>query len=115
MSALQSFFLDRFIAEDFFELYKGVLPDFNLMIDQMVSGPCLAMEVRQDNVWPSFKNLCGAFDPKIGASKGERDTLRQLYGIDRARNAVHCTDMPEEGVLECEYFFVLMQERKVPF
>jgi len=25
--------LDRTIAEDFFELYKGVLPDFNQMID----------------------------------------------------------------------------------
>ena len=33
VSALQSFFLDRTIAEDFFELYKGVLPDFNQMID----------------------------------------------------------------------------------
>ncbi len=33
ISALQSFFLDRSIAEDFFELYKGILPDFNQMID----------------------------------------------------------------------------------
>lgn len=70
------------------------------------------MEVRQDNVVQSFKALCGAFDPKIGAAKGEKDTLRQLFGIDRIKNAVHCTDMPDEGVLDCEYFFVLLQEAK---
>lgn len=33
ISALQSFFLDRSTAEDFFELYKGVLPDYIQMID----------------------------------------------------------------------------------
>lgn len=25
---------------------------------------------------------------------------RAKYGLDRVRNAVHCTDMPEDGVLE---------------
>lgn len=27
-------------------------------------------------------------------------TLRALYGKDKVKNAVHCTDMPEDGVLE---------------
>jgi hypothetical protein len=26
------------------------------------------------------------------------------------RNAVHCTDLPEDGTLECEYFFSIMQK-----
>ena len=79
------------------------------MLDQMVSGPCIVMEIRQENVVASFKALCGCYDPKIGASKaGEKDTIRQLFGIDRIRNAVHCTDLPEEGPLEVEYFFVLL-------
>jgi len=43
----------------------------------MVSGPCIAMEIRQDNVVGSFKKLCGAYDPRIGASKErEGDTIR---------------------------------------
>jgi nucleoside-diphosphate kinase len=47
------------------------------MLDQMVSGPCMVMEIRQENVVASFKALCGAYDPKIGASKGqEKDTIR---------------------------------------
>lgn len=90
-----------------------MLPDFGSMIDQMVSGPCIAMEIRQDNAVASFKTLCGSYDPKVGASKGETETIRQIFGQDKARNAVHCTDMPDEGVLECEYFFVLMQEKKL--
>lgn len=76
ISAMQSFFLDRATAEEFFELYKGVLPDFSAMIDQIVSGPCIALEVRQDNVVQGFKSLCGCYDPAVGASKGERSTIR---------------------------------------
>lgn len=28
------------------------------------------------------------------------NTLRALYGKDKVKNAVHCTDLPEDGVLE---------------
>ena len=66
------------------------------------------MEVRQDNVVPAFKSLCGCYDPVMGNAKGEQSSIRQLWGIDRVKNAVHCTDVIEEGILECEYFFVLM-------
>ena len=27
-------------------------------------------------------------------------TLRALYGKDKVKNSVHCTDLPEDGVLE---------------
>ena len=30
-------------------------------------------------------------------------TLRAQYGLDRVRNAVHCTDLPEDGLLEVEH------------
>eukprot|EP00347_Sterkiella_histriomuscorum_P017719 403348257 len=112
ISAMQTFFLDRATAEEFFELYKGVVPDYSQVIDQMVSGPTIALEVRQDNVVQGLKAVCGCYDPLIGLQKNEQNTIRQIFGIDKIRNAVHCTDVKEEGVLECEYFFVLMQERK---
>lgn len=28
------------------------------------------------------------------------NTLRALYGKDKVKNAIHCTDLPEDGVLE---------------
>ena len=43
---MQTFFLERNEAEEFFELYKGVHPEYNSMIDQCVSGPIIALEVR---------------------------------------------------------------------
>jgi hypothetical protein len=35
--------------------------------------------------------------------------FRAKFGLDRVRNAVHCTDLPEDGTLECEYFFKILQ------
>jgi len=34
--------------------------------------------------------------------------FRAKFGLDRVRNAVHCTDMPEDGNLEVQYFFQLL-------
>ncbi len=75
-----------------------------------MSGPCLALEVRQENVVHAFKGLCGAYNPQVGKGRGERDTLRAQFGVDLHRNGVHCTDLPEDAQLECEFFFVLHQE-----
>ena len=38
--------MDRQAAEEFFELYKGVLPEFKQMAEHLTTGPCLAMEIR---------------------------------------------------------------------
>lgn len=46
ISSMEMFALDRPTAEEFFEVYKGVLPEFVDMIEQMTSGPCIVMEVR---------------------------------------------------------------------
>jgi nucleoside-diphosphate kinase len=36
-------------------------------------------------------------------------SLRALFGRDKVKNAVHCTDLPEDGILEVEYFFNILQ------
>lgn len=46
ISAMQMFHLDRPTAEEFFEIYQGVLPEFPQMTEQMTTGPCIAMEIR---------------------------------------------------------------------
>jgi len=46
ISSMQMFSLDRPTAEEFFEVYKGVLPEFVGMVDHMTSGPCIVMEIR---------------------------------------------------------------------
>lgn len=46
ISAMEMFYLERKKAEEFFELYKGVLPDFSSLIDNVIQGPIIVMEVR---------------------------------------------------------------------
>ncbi len=46
ISAMEMFSLDKPTAEEFFEVYKGVLPEFVEIIEQMTSGPCIALEIR---------------------------------------------------------------------
>ena len=49
-------------------------------------------------------------DPDI-AKNLRPNTIRSRFGHSRTINAVHCTDLEEDGVLECEYFFVLLQQQ----
>lgn len=32
-----------------------------------------------------------------------------IYGCMQVKNAVHCTDLPEDGGIESRYFFQLLQ------
>jgi nucleoside-diphosphate kinase len=66
------------------------------------------MEIRQENVVETFRALSGPMDPEIAKSL-RPNTLRARFGVDRVRNAVHCTDLPEDGVLESQYFFQIQQ------
>lgn len=44
-------------------------------------------------------NLC-VFIPQEISRRLRPNTLRALYGKDKVKNAVHCTDLPEDGILE---------------
>lgn len=70
----------------------------------MTTGPCIVLEVRQENAVVSFRELCGPIDAEIAKSL-RPNSLRARFGVDRVKNAIHCTDLPEDGVLESEYFF----------
>lgn len=109
ISAMEMFTLTKPTAEEFFEIYKGVLPEFIGMIEHMTTGPCIVLEVRQENVIKTFRDLAGPLDPEI-AKNLRPNTLRAKFGVDRARNAIHCTDLQTDGALESEYFFKLLQE-----
>jgi len=89
--------------------YKGVLPEFVGMVEHMTTGPCIVLEVRQENAVKSFRDLCGPTDPEI-AKYLRPNTIRAKFGHSRTINAVHCTDLEEDGLLEVEYFFSIQQQ-----
>lgn len=108
ISACEMFYLNRKTIEEFYSVYKGVLPEYLPVIEHLSNGPSVVLEVRQENAVSSFRSFVGPHDPEI-AKHLKPDTLRAKFGHDKVKNAVHCTDMPEDGVLECEYFFNLLQ------
>ncbi|XP_053772017.1 nucleoside diphosphate kinase homolog 7 isoform X2 [Desmodus rotundus] len=107
ISAMQMFNMDRVNVEEFYEVYKGVVSEYNEMVTEMYSGPCVAIEVQQTNPTRTFREFCGPADPEI-ARHLRPGTLRATFGKTKVQNAVHCTDLPEDGLLEVQYFFKIL-------
>lgn len=107
VSSMEMFYLDKATAEDFFDVYKGVLPEYAPIVTHVISGPVIAMEIRQDDVVNKLRSLVGPHDPEL-AKTLRPNTIRAFFGKDRVRNVCHCTDLTEDGVLECQYFFELL-------
>ncbi|XP_015347351.2 nucleoside diphosphate kinase 7 isoform X4 [Marmota marmota marmota] len=107
ISAIQMFNMDRVNVEEFYEVYKGVVTEYNEMVTELYSGPCVAMEIQQNNSTKTFREFCGPADPEI-ARHLRPGTLRAIFGKTKIQNAVHCTDLPEDGLLEVQYFFKIL-------
>ncbi|KAM7178118.1 nucleoside diphosphate kinase homolog 7 isoform 2-T2 [Macrochelys suwanniensis] len=99
ISALQLFNMERANVEEFYEIYKGVVAEYAEMVTELCSGPCIALEIRQLDPQNVFRDFCGPSDPEI-ARHLRPGTLRAIFGKNKIQNAVHCTDLPEDGLLE---------------
>ena len=58
-----------------------------------------------------LRKLCGPHHPEE-ANRLNRHSIRALFGRSISENAVHCTDLAEDGPIECEYFFTLLRANK---
>ncbi|XP_024525284.1 nucleoside diphosphate kinase 7 isoform X2 [Selaginella moellendorffii] len=108
ITAMELVTFGRPSALDFYELYNGVCSDYHAMAQELSVGPFIAMEVcyesGDDNPVNDFRDFCGP--PDAAMCKALRpSTLRAQYGINKVKNAIHCTDLPEDGVTECTYVF----------
>ncbi|KAJ1637156.1 nucleoside diphosphate kinase [Pavlovales sp. CCMP2436] len=95
-------------AEEFLEVYKGVIPEYREYVDELSSGVCFAAEVTyspapHESV-RALRELAGAPDPEV-ARLLQKQSIRALFSQSKVKNCVHCTDLPEDGPLEVEYFF----------
>ncbi|KAK3749335.1 hypothetical protein RRG08_056215 [Elysia crispata] len=110
INTIQQFDLEKANVEEFYEVYKGVLHEYPGMVNELCSGPVMAMEISgrgSDNISEAFRETCGPMDPEIARHLRPR-TLRALFGLTKVQNAVHCTDLPEDAPLEVEYFFKIL-------
>jgi nucleoside-diphosphate kinase len=108
VAAVEMFNLKRSEAAEFLEVYDGVLPESGEGVTELCSGPCIAMELRAIDAVRAFREIVGPFDVEM-AKAIRSNTLRAKFGVDKVHNAVHCTDLPEDAVSECQYFFELLQ------
>ena len=109
ISAIGMFNIEKANAEEFYEIYKGVVREYTQMVEELCSGPCVAIEITCDHKQPQqlFRDFVGPCDPEIARHLRPK-TLRAIYGKDKVLNAIHCTDLPEDQTLEVEYFFKIL-------
>jgi nucleoside-diphosphate kinase len=50
ISGAQMFNLSRPQIEEFYDVYKGILPEYLPLIEHMSNGPTIILEVRQEDV-----------------------------------------------------------------
>ena len=110
ITAIEMFNLNKEEVEEFLEVYKGVLPEYGLLIEEMKNGNLIAMMIQgEGNVVQSLRKICGPHDPQV-AKVLRGDSLRSEFGKDKVKNGIHCTDLEDDGILECEFFFSVMQK-----
>lgn len=114
ITALQMIYLTSTTADEFLEVYKGVVSDFHALLMSFLDGPCVALEIsgKDDdgdiNVHQEFRQFAGPFDSDV-ARQIRPQTIRGVFGVDKYKNAIHCTDLPEDTTLELEYFFKILE------
>ncbi|XP_073957740.1 nucleoside diphosphate kinase homolog 7 [Choristoneura fumiferana] len=111
VTALNMIVVENVNAAEFYEVYKGIVPEYKGMVEELASGPCVAMELQIQNktlnTAVEFRKLVGPSDPEI-ARLLRPHTLRAKLGNTKVQNAIHCSDLAEDGLLEVEYFFKIL-------
>ena len=115
ITAIQMFRLDKETAAEFLAVYKGVFPQYIELVDEMSSGSLIALEVKRDSnftgdVVEDFRAEAGPWDFSV-ACELQPQSIRAKFGRNSVANAIHCTDLPKDGVIECEYFFKVLAGR----
>lgn len=81
------------------------------MVKQLSSGRCIVLEISHPDfnseTVSKFRELVGPSDPELARTIRPK-SLRGRYGRSKDENALHCTDLPEDGNLEVEYFFKVL-------
>ena len=56
--------IEKANAEEFLEIYKGVVSEYKAMTEELSNGPSVAMEIiGKEDVPHSFREFCGPADP----------------------------------------------------
>ena len=87
-------------ARAFYAVHKE-RPFFPDLVKFMTSGPAVVMAIEGENAIARYREVMGPTDSK----KAPAGTIRNKYGTDIERNAVHGSDGPDTAKVELSFFF----------
>ena len=87
-------------AKGFYHVHRE-RPFFKDLVSFMTSGPCIVQVLEGENAIARNRELMGATDSKKAAA----GTIRQKFGTDIEKNAVHGSDAVETAKYEIGFFF----------
>jgi nucleoside-diphosphate kinase len=76
-------------------------PFYDALVRFMTEGPVLVAALERPDAVSQLRKVMGATDSR----KAEAGTIRNLYGTDIERNAVHGSDSQENAAKEIAFFF----------
>jgi nucleoside-diphosphate kinase len=102
--------VDRARAADFLEVYKGVVPEYGRMVEELTAGPALVLEICAqqqggsgggggESIVQQLREAAGPADPEL-ARLLRPHSLRARFGA-----ALHVTDLESDGRSEVAFFF----------
>ena len=104
---LKMVYLSKQEAERFYEVHRG-RPFFESLTSYMASGPAIPILLQRDNAIQVLRELMGATNPMQAAT----GTIRQEFGLDVEKNAMHGSDSPASAVQEIPFFFNYLEFRE---
>ncbi|HXJ22810.1 MAG TPA: nucleoside-diphosphate kinase [Polyangia bacterium] len=87
-------------ARAFYAVHKE-RPFYSDLVKFMTSGPAVVMAIEGENAIARYREIMGPTDSK----KAPAGTIRQKYGTDIEKNAVHGSDGPDTARAELAFFF----------
>jgi nucleoside-diphosphate kinase len=87
-------------ARAFYDVHKE-RPFFPDLVKFMTSGPAVVMAIEGESAVARYREVMGPTDSK----KAPAGTIRNKYGTNIERNAVHGSDAPETARAELAFFF----------
>lgn len=91
----------RSMMESFYSVHKDK-EFFKSLVDFMCSAPVIVMVWEGEDAVAKVRDIAGCTNSKEAAA----GTIRNIFGTDGRRNAVHSSDSVENALKEINVFFV---------
>jgi nucleoside-diphosphate kinase len=103
---LKMVYLSKQDAERFYHVHRD-RPFFESLTTYMASGPAIPVLLQRDDAINALRELMGATNPAQAAA----GTIRQAFGLDVEKNAMHGSDSPASATMEIPFFFSRLEFR----